>query len=266
MFIIKISNINYKIYNFHKNLLNNQITNIEELENERQTYFYSPIKIFKKIYINFYYLFENIYIKLFYKNNYNIKNIINEKIENVECLISDLKDITDDVIKKYNYKYGWGMVKFMKDHKWLNIKLSNKNMTPYLNDIDKYMLKSINKTYEFIKPIEQQITLYHGFLPNINYKEDKFNIGYEFKFNGILLKTHDINIAKKIAMTQNHFQPKIFIIKYNANSKHIIMDIIVNDEYKFITKNKESFKIINIFQYFEGIILYTFYICENLDY
>lgn len=268
MFIIKITNIKYNFYNFHKNLLDNKINKIEELN--------SPIKTIKNIYRNIYYLLENIYIKLFYKKilSYNVESELKKIIDNIkkdkiDNIIQNIKDKTNNILKINNYSYCYGIIKFIQGYnKLLNIKLSNKNMNKYLDGTDEYIIESINRTVENIDNIGEEMILYHGFIENINYKEDKLKDGNIINFNGILTKTYDINIAKKNALLENYFQPKIFIIKYSKISKHIIIDYKKNSENDniFIGRSDEKLKIINIYKYFEGFILYTIYYCESMDY
>jgi hypothetical protein len=208
MFIIKITNIKYNFYNFHKNLLDNKIKKIEDLD--------SPIKIIKNIYRNIYYLLENIYIKLFCINTINygfeleFQNIIdNYKKEKIENIIQNIKDKTNNILKKNNYSDCYGIIKFIQGYnKILNIKLSNKNMIEYINELDEYVIKSINNTIECMDNIGEEIVLYHGFIENVNYKEDKLKIGNNIKFNGILPKIYNINIAKKKSFIRKLFSTK----------------------------------------------------------
>jgi hypothetical protein len=55
---------------------------------------------------------------------------------------------------------------------------------------------------------------------------------------------------------------------YKPGSKHLGLDIKPEkyDEFEYIGKPGESFKIIKICKIFNGIHLQTFYICESQDY
>lgn len=81
-------------------------------------------------------------------------------------------------------------------------------------------------------------------------------------------KTSNFEIAKQFAQTQNFIQPKYFVIFYLSGSKHIGLDIKPPkyDEFEYISKQNESFKIFKILQIFNGLQLQIFYICESLDY
>jgi hypothetical protein len=137
-----------------------------------------------------------------------------------------------------------------------------------LEQNDKFIITSINKTIEQVEPMNKPLILYHGFEKYINYKENDFQIGHCIVFPGILSKTSSFKVAQQFANGQNYFQPKYLIVFYPIGSKHIGLDIKPEkyDEYEYIGKQGETFKLIKICKVFTGLQLQTFYICESQDY
>jgi hypothetical protein len=137
-----------------------------------------------------------------------------------------------------------------------------------LTDIDKEILDSINKSIDLVQPMSKPLVLYHGFEYFSNYNEEDLIIGKVFIFPGILSKTSCFRIAKSFAQTQNFFQPKYFVMYYPIGSKHVGLDTKLPkyDEYEYIGKSGEKFKIDKIYKRLNGIMLETFYVCTNLDY
>jgi len=58
------------------------------------------------------------------------------------------------------------------------------------------------------------------------------------------------------------------VVYYPIGSKHVGLDIKPPkyDEYEYIGKSGEKFKIKKIYKRFNGLRLETFYVCDSLDY
>ena len=262
-----------KIYLFHKLLLDNSLTFNEIDKLREKTLFESNefnIKyIIKYTYQTFYYILTNLhefgkinnYKKLIEDKKY-IQDII--KIQDLDMI--EVQTKTDLALKDNSDLY-YGIMRWISGCCWSNALITNGYKTNLL-DIDKDIITSINKTIEIVEPMSKPLVLFHGFEKFSNYKEDDLIVDNTFTFLGILSKTSNFLVAKQFSQTQNLLQPKYFVILYPSGSKHISLDIRLPkyNEYEYISKQNESFKIIKICKVFNGLRLQIFYICESLDY
>jgi len=268
-----INHIFFNCKNFiiikHKYLLNNNPT-FNEIETQKQkTILSSEIislsKIIKYTYQNFYYLCYNIYFKLFYNDfidRVKIELILMEQ----DLDMNELRTKTDNALNNKNDLYS-GIINWIAGNCWSNSLITN-GFENKLDEIDKHIIKSINETINLVEPMSKPLILFHGFEYFSNYNEEDLLVGKTFTFPGILSKTSCFRIAKSFAQTQNFLQPKYFVIYYPIGSKHIGLDTKPPkyDEYEYIGKSGEKFKIDKIYKRLNGIRLETFYICRNLDY
>ena len=222
----------------------------------------------KNIYQTFYYSLINLleYVKI---SNY--KKLIEDKkyIQDILILqdldMKELRKKTDLALTDEKDLYS-GVMQWISGICWANSLITNGHKSDLL-DIDQYIISSINKTIELVEPITKPLILFHGFEKFSNYKEDEIKIGNKYTFPGILSKSSKFEIAKQFSQTQNCVQPKYFIVFYPKGSKHLGLDIKLPkyDEYEYIGKQNESFKIIKICKVFNGLQLQIFYICKTLD-
>ncbi len=259
------------IYLIHKSLLDNDLSSSNVIRH--QTIFGSDdfnIKnTLKNLYQTFYYTMENLFEKIKisnYKKFIQDKKFIQEIIDSQDLDMKELRKKTDLALNDKPDLYS-GVVKWVAGCSWYNSLISNGYESELL-DIDKDIISSINKSVEIVEPIEKPLVLFHGFEKFSNYKEDTLVEGNEYIFPGILSKTSNFEIAKQFAQSQNFLQPKYFVVFYPSGSKHIGLDIkpIKYDEYEYISKQNEKFKIKKICKIFNGLQLQIFYICESLDY
>ena len=261
------------IYLIHNNLLDNRLT-FNEIDNLRKKTLFEVDEInikfmIKNTYQTFYYILTNLYE---YGKISNYKKLIEDKkyiqdIYNSQDLdMSELRKKTDLALEHKSDLY-CGVMKWISGCCWSNSLITNGYKSDLL-DIDKEIISSINKTIELVEPISRPLVLYHGFEKYINYKDNEIKIGNNYTFPGILSKTSKFTIAQQFSQTQNFLQPKYFIVFYPIGSKHIGLDIKPEkyDEYEYIGKQNETFKIIKICKVFNGLQLQIFYICESLDY
>jgi hypothetical protein len=265
--------VNFKniILTKHKQLLNNNLT-LKEILTERginclYTNFYiiSFSKIIKNIYQNIYYPIYNIFYKI--SNNDIVSNIMVESILiNQDYRMNELRTKTNKAINNNADLYS-GVKKWIEGDCWLNMLITN-GYADKLSNIDKFILNSINKSIELVEPMSRPLLLFHGFEYLSNYNEDDLIVGKIFEFPGILSKTSCFRIAECFAKTYNYYQPKYFVISYPKGSKHIGLGIKPHryDEYEYIGKSNEKFRIEKIYKRLNYLTLETFYICTNLDY
>ena len=260
----------YVIINFHNSILDNKI-DIDYIINERnKTMFDKPtfnFKLFiKSIYKNIYYPLNNIYTFLTYKNFGLDKEYMQELLSKQDLDMTELRNKTEEAYK-LDKKLYFPVVRWISGNCWLN-SLVTSNLEHMLIDLDKEIIYSINNMIKLVKPMEKPLILFHGFEILTNYGENKFQINQIFNFPGILSKTSKFDIARGFANSQNIFQPKFLVVLYPPGSKHIGLDIKQPkyDEYEYIGKSGENFKLIKICKVFNGLQIQVFYICESLDY
>lgn len=253
----------------HNELMNNNLS-LKEIKIEMKKSFldtntFLSYKIIKLIYQNIYYICYNSLLRLSFNDSYDNLNI--ESILAFQDLdMNELRTKTDKVIENNSNLYS-GIIKWISGNCWLNSKLTN-GYSDNLDTNDKEILYSINKTVELVEPMSKSLILFHGFEYFSNYREENLKVGYILIYPGILSKTTCFRVAKNFAQFQNYFQPKYLVIYYPKGSKHIGLDIKLPkyDEYEYISKSEEKFKIKKIYKRFNGIKLETFYICDSLNY
>ena len=255
----------------HKQLLNNNPTLndilIDREKNSLYSNFYiiSLSKIIKNIYQNIYYPIYNIFYKIY--NNDIVSNIMIESILlNQDYQMNELRIKTNKVLDNNLVLYS-GVNKWIEGYCWLNMLITN-GYKDKLSNIDKYILNSINESIELVEPMSKPLLLFHGFEYLSNYNEEDLIVGKIFEFPGILSKTSCFRIAECFAKTYNYHQPKYFVISYPKGSKHIGLGIKPHryDEYEYIGKSNEKFRIDKIYKRLNYLRLETFYICANIDY
>ena len=274
LMLYSLNNLFYNIRKFiiikHKQLMNNNPTLDEMNKTKRMT-------ILKKNILDYnFIIFINLYQTIFYLC-YNITNklVFNDLMDNmmIESILitqdldmKELRNKTEKVITSNQDLYS-GIFKWIIGNCWLNALITN-GYNFHLSVVDKQIINSINKSIELIEPMSKPLILFHGFESYSNYNEKDFKVGYTFTFSGILSKTTCFKIAQCFAQSQNYLQPKYLVVYYPIGSKHIGLDIKLPkyDEYEYIGKSGETFKIKKICKRFNGLRLETFYICDNLDY
>lgn len=270
----------YKIFkhliNFHTKLIDQNVT-YEEIKLIRLKTIFDvdipdPFKIFKDLYFIIFNIISNIFISLLYqKNNKSsqyIKEIITTQSSNNCESIKILRKKSDFMFDKYkDLNIYSGVVKWIAGNCWINALITN-DYIDLIEPIDQEIFDSIKKAVELVDPIESPIVLFHGFEKYSNYNVKDLFIGNIWSFNGILSKTVNFKIAQSFATAQNYFKPSYLIVFYPANSKHIGLDTkaIFCDEFEYIGKPGEKFKIIDIHEISKGLFLETYYICLSLDY
>lgn len=272
MFLNKfVVNILHVVYNCHKMIISDKMTfdeimlekhYINNTNNTNNTDILVKVKNYYKF---LFYFTSNIYYKLILNDladNLYIESLINSQSVDM----TELRTKTSCVINTHSELYS-GIIKWIAGYCWLNSLITN-GYYNMLNDVEKEIIESVSKAVNLVEPISKPLVLYHGFETFTNYNEDKFKLGYKFKFEGILSKSSFFEIAKKFAHVQNPLRPKYLIVLYPVGSKHIGLDIRPEkyDEFEYIGKPGESFEIIRICKRFNGLRLETFYICKSLDY
>ena len=226
-------------------------------------------KIFKDLYFIIFNIISNIFS--YNKNNKSseyIKKIISRKSTNNYKSMKILRKKSDFMFDKYkDLNLYSGVVKWIAGNCWINALITN-DYIDLIQPIDQEIFNSIKKSVELVDPIEAPIVLFHGFEKFSNYNVKDLVIGNIWTFKGILSKTINFEIAQTFATTQNYFKPSYLIVFYPANSKHIGLNIkpIHCDEFEYIGKPGEKFKIIDIHEISKGLFLETYYICLSLDY
>lgn len=261
------------IYMLHKYMLDNSLS-FNEIDNFRKKTIFEldefHIKYsIKNTYQTFYYILTNLYEYAKISNYLQLfedKKYINNLIKTQDLDMREVRKKTDLALENKPDLY-YDVMRWISGNCWSNALITNGHISNIL-DIDQNIITSINKTIEIIEPLSNTVILFHGFEKFSNYKEDELVVGNIFTFPGILSKTSNFWVAKQFSQTQNFFQPKYFVTFYPTGSKHIGLDIKLPkyDEYEYIGKQNESFKIIKICKVFNGLRLQIFYICENLDY
>ncbi len=253
----------------HNRLLNNNLTFDEINIIKKKSIFdnndINLSKLFKNLYQTIFYLFDNITNKLIF--NYLIDNTMVELIlKNQDLNMEEIRTKTEKATNGNPDLYR-GIVEWIAGNCWLNA-LTTNGYKKKLTHIDKYIINSINKSIQLIEPMSKPLVLFHGLELYSNYNEKHFKLGHIFTFKGILSKTTCFRIAQKFAQSQNYLQPKYIVVYYPIGSKHLGLDIkpSVYDEYEYIGKFGEKFRIKKIYKRFNGLQLETFYICDSLDY
>jgi hypothetical protein len=224
----------------------------------------------KSIYFNGFYFLSNFYYLFDLKNRFQDKKYINQIIMNQDLDMSEVRNKTNKMLDsdKNNNLYS-GLLKWISGICWSNALITN-GYESELDDLDKEIIYSINRATELVEPIERNLTLFHGFEKYSYYGEENFISNTIIQFPGILSKTSKFQIANQFAQIHNFFQPKFLVVFYPLGSKHIGLDIKPPkyDEYEYISKPNEKFKIIKICRVFDLLKfqLKTFYICSSLDY
>jgi hypothetical protein len=261
------------LYIIHKSLLDDSLSLSEINVIRNKTIFeqddFNIKNKLKNVYQIFYYTINNLFEKIKisnYKKFIQDKKFIQEIIDSQDLDMNEVRTKTNLALDKKSDLY-YGVMRWISGCCWSNSLISNGYESELL-DIDKDIISSINKSVEIVEPIEKPLVLFHGFEKFSNYKEDTLVVGNEYLFPGILSKTSNFTIAKQFAQSQNFLRPKYFVVFYPSGSKHIGLDIKPPkyDEYEYITKQNEKFKIKKICKIFNGLQLQIFYICESLDY
>lgn len=269
------SNAFNKIYNFHKSIVSEE-TSLDIIKNEKSKTIFSPndynLQIYSKnIYEHIFYGIVNIiyFVSIGLNRNKYFQYINDTKyIENImskqDLDMIELRIKSDIALNNQIYS---GILNWIAGNCWSNALITN-GYTDQLDSHDKYIIDSINKGIELVEPIDKALVLFHGFEKFSNYKEKNFYEGQTFTFPGILSKTAKFSVAEGFALSQNYLQPKYFVMFYKPGSKHLGLDTKPKqyDEYEYIGKSGETFRIIKICRLFKGFHLQTFYVCENLDY
>lgn len=270
----------YSLNSIFSNIYNIILIKHKQLMNDNYTLDELKLIKFKKYKLNYNDIFKNFYRRIFYLcYNITYKFVFNDLMENmmIESILLtqdlDMKELRTKTKKaiKNNNKLFSGVVKWIEGDCWLNSLITN-GYEKHLTNIDKKIIRSINKSIELVKPMEKSLVLFHGFEYYTNYNEKDFKIVHNFTFPGILSKTTCFRIAQCFAQSQNYLQPKYLVVYYPSGFKHIGLEPQKSEEYKgyeeyeYIGKSGETFVVKNIYKRFNGLRLETFYICDSLDY
>lgn len=238
------------LYFLHKSLIYPKYTYEEIKKEQNKTIFhvdkFNLEKCIKSIYFNTFYFFSNFYYLIDIKKRMDDKNYINQIIEKQNLDMYELRTKTNKIFEINTNLYS-GVLKWIAGNCWLNALVTN-GYESKLEDYQIEIINSISNSIELVESIERPLVLFHGFEKYSNYMEESFDVGSIFQFTGILSKTSKFDIALGFAQKYNFFQPKFFIVHYPSGSKHIGLDIkpCQFDEYEYISKPNEKFKIIRI--------------------
>lgn len=239
-------------------------------------FIYNTINKIKDLSTNAYY-----YINTDDETKINDKKYINDIIANANYDMTEIRNKTDKALEYDNESY-CSIVKYMGGYCWLNSKL-NKGERPYsfgmfnnnkntqdwtkLDDVEKHIYNNINKTINNVESLSYSINLFHGFELYSNYGEKYWIIDKIFSMKSFISKTPSIKVARNFAYNHNNLQPKLLLVHYSKESKHINLDIRPhNEEYEYLTKSDEKLKLIKICRLFVfPFIMETYYICTSLD-
>jgi len=153
-------------------------------------------------------------------------------------------------------KIGSSIIKFVSGNCWFNTKLSHGHK---IEEHEEKIINGINEGVKLVKQLTQPVSLFHGFEKYVNYKK----INDTISVPGIVAKTLSINVAKRFAYSTNSLRPEFLVVHYDIGSSHLKQSIRpFDEEFEFITKSNESYKIIRVCKYFDGIRLLTFYVCK----
>lgn len=273
------------ITNLHNSLLNTHVTEKFIADVQSKTIFDSTPDepYYKTMYRNIFYGFLNIFeycsrdkkqMKLDYdyiQQVIKLNDICNVESE-LKCnrniikyqgilhqipIIKEMEEKTDCMLKldKEN-DISCALIKFTGGNCWFNSKLS---YGLAIEDYEQNIINQINRGVSLVKPLSEPVSLFHGFEKYTDYKM----IGYNIYVPGIVSKTLSLNVAKRFAYTVNNLRPQFLLIHYQAGSKHIKQSIRpFDEEFEFLSRSNESYRIIRICKYFDGFRLLTFYVCE----
>ena len=261
-FLTKILNL---IYNLNNSLLDNNLSYNDIMYYQKKTIFepeYASIRSYiKDCYKSLYYIGENLLTRLSHNDILDKQQI--QKILDLEDLdMSELRTKTSKILINDPDSYYW-IMRWIAGNCWSNALITN-GYKSKLTEEDYNIISSINKTIGLIEPMDKSLILFHGFEKFSNYNEKQFEIGKNICFPGILSKTTCFTVAELFATTQNFYQPKYFVIKYPPGSRHVGLNIkpVKHDEYEYIGKSDEKFKLEKICKIFNGLQMQIFYICS----
>lgn len=174
-------------------------------------------------------------------------------------ILKEVEEKTHEMFKlDDNNDISSALIKYISGNCWLNARLS---LNHPLTETDKYIETHINRGVSLVKPLSSSISLFHGFEKYTNYIffDDKINV------KGFTSKTLSLNVAKRFAYSCDYLRPQFLIVHYANNSQQLKYSIRPYDEeFEFITHSDETFKVIRICKYFEGIRFLTFYVCTPI--
>lgn len=272
------------ITNLHNSLVNSNITDkfISDIQSKTIFDITPDEPYYKMIYRDIFYRFLNIFeyfsldkkqMKLDYDyiqsivklNNVSDVELQLKKNRNIIKYIEILHQIP--IIKEMEKKtsamleldkeneISSALRKFTGGNCWFNSKLSHGLK---IEDYEQNILNQLDKGVSLVNPLSEPVSLFHGFEKYTNYKI----IGNEICVPGIVSKTLSLNIAKLFAFTTNSLRPEFLLIHYDVGSQHIKQSIRpFDEEFEFLSRSNEKFKIIRICKYFDGFRLLTFYVC-----
>ena len=261
------------IVNWHNQLME-QTPTYNEIKIERLKTIFNmdipnPYIIIKHIYFNIFNIISNIFFSFTNKNSHKyIDEIIATHSTNNYETMKTLRTKSDYMFDKYkDLDIYSGVIKWIAGNCWINPLITN-DYIDLIKPIDQEIFNSIEKAVELVDPIESPIVLFHGFEKYSNYNVKDLVIGNIWSFKGILSKTSNFEIAKNFSVVQNYYKPSYLVVFYPPNSKHIGLDIkpLHCDEFEYIGKPGEKFKIIDIHEISRGFVVETYYICSSLDY
>lgn len=206
------------------------------------------------------------------KNNNNVIHIENklkgiksvseyEKILKSHPMLNEVITNTYIMLEKYDNKndIASALTQFIAGNCWFNAK---KSYGYKICDCEQSIIDNINKGVELVDPIKSELYLFHGFEKYVLYDIDNGIVNVK----GFTAKSLSFTISERFAIGTNYLRPQFLIVKYPKDSKHLKMSIRpFDEEFEFLTHSNESFKIQEIYKYFNGIQLYTFYFCVPVE-
>lgn len=177
--------------------------------------------------------------------------------------MTEVWDNTEEIIGKDNHLY-MCLLQYVAGNCWLNSKLSN---GMELEGKDKEIYEGVNKVAHSVKPLTYPVTLFHGFEPYTNYKEDTWIIDSVVSVPGFLSKTPSFDVANKFAKAYNFFHRKFLVVEYPKGSKHIGMNVRhpSDPEYEYLAMSGEKLKLMGIHRKIIFPYIHTFYILKSID-
>jgi hypothetical protein len=191
---------------------------------------------------------------------------LNTNIVKKNPFMKEIIEKTEKITTVDNDGY-YNLTKYVGGFCWVNAKLSNGFE---VSEDEQKMINSINSIVDKVEPLSYPVTLFHGFEYYTKYQN--YKVGDIVNLKGYVSKTLSLKVAYDFAYSQNNYNPKFLVIEYPVGSKHVHHDIRpFNNEFEFLTKNDEKFKVVNIINYYDiqfptcTPTYLTFYICKPID-
>ncbi|AYV75556.1 MAG: putative orfan [Terrestrivirus sp.] len=213
-----------------------------------------------------YYVFTNSFEYYTHSNSQTglnfVTEIINKSNDNFD--MNEIRGNTDELFSENtdkNKQDYTNIVSYMSGYCYMNSKLSH---GLEINDKEKSIIQSINRTVDRVKPLSYPVTLFHGFEILSKYNDKNWRVGNSIGLPGFLSKTPSLNVSTKFAYAYNKYRLTYLVVNYPINSQHINLDIKsnANEEFEYLTRSNEQLKLKDIVKIYKFPSLFVFYVCD----